>query len=318
MRNLTVMGEIYVRFTAEANGCELSQAQHFSRSVGGSAALVSAAAAKLGLSARLIAATGADAFGNYLCRTLAAAGVRTDTVLQVKNAATPKLFVAFSCDSVPELLFDRSAAAELQAFGQQPDADRFSDTDALFFSSGGLRSASARAAQLAAIRYASARNAIICYDYALPADVFEDDAAVQGMDAFLSQAQIVACGTDALPHLLGEQMPVELLKQRMHGRRKLWIVFTESGVEILTKSQQLRVNTASELRHGGAREAFLTGFLYCAMQESADPRMLAGMPPEHLTRWAAVAAVCASLCINGGFPTKSQLRMALRQQATRK
>lgn len=311
-RGFTVMGEIYVRFTADIGGCRLAETARFSRSIGGSAAMTAAAAAKLGMTPQIIGMTGADSFGGFLSGTLRECGVRTETLFRTAAAATPKLFCAFPDDGTPEIEYDRNSAADLLLSERMICGDWFSDTGALYFGSGGLRSAAARGAQMAAIRYASAKNALICYDYAPIPDMEGDAEAVSGADSFLAQAHMVAIGSESLPHLLDPTEPLSVLTEKMHGRRRLWVVFCSDGkVCLYTRSAEIVRQLPVVLRQGGRREAFLAAFLYCALQDHADPRMLGGMPKEKLTRWLHVAAVSGMLYTDGRFPSKASLRMEI-------
>lgn len=315
-RKLMLMGETYVRFSAEVSGCGLSRVPRFSRSIGGAAAWAATAAARLGMHPRLITSVGTDAFGTFLCDALAATGVQTQTVFHTDAGATPKRFCAFPSEAAPESCYDRIGTADVYLPEAWIQADWFADVGALYFCSGGLRSESACAAQMSAIRYASAKNAVICYDYAMPPDIGDDALHAASIDRFLSQAHIIACSADTMPHLIGEANPMDALPHRMHGRRKLWLLFEPDGsVQLLTKHQQHRVLVGAALLRETVREAFLAAFLHCALQEDADPRMLPSLPYPKLLRWLTIAAAYASLCgTRGTFATQGQLRMLLHTQ----
>ena len=83
----------------------------FERSLGGTAANVAVAAARLGRRARLVSAVGSDPFGVFVRRELARLGVGTDDVTVLDGLRTPLAFSELHPPDDFPLWFHRDADA---------------------------------------------------------------------------------------------------------------------------------------------------------------------------------------------------------------
>ncbi len=319
-KQLVAMSELLTLFLPNNTGESISAVRSFSRICGGNAALAAAAAARLGIQARLIAMAGTDPFSDASRKTLQRCGVRTDTVFATDAAHIGK---AFCCCSAQQLywFYDRLYSADLLLQPEHIEAEWFAEAGVLHFSSGGLRSESSRCAHRAAIQYACTKNAVISFDFAAAPDLHSTPHLMHTLESFLPLSHIIWCTEAELPLLIGNRPPQAAFPALTGGRTKLWIVEQADGtMELYTKSQhQTRKPIPTERRNlPGARAAFIGGFLYSMLQDHADPRLLSAMPAEILSRWATFSALCAAFSRTGigaaaSFPTRSQLDLFMRR-----
>jgi 5-dehydro-2-deoxygluconokinase len=107
---LVVIGRVGVDLYPQQTGA-LEDASTFAKSVGGSAANVAVAAARLGRHVALISKTGDDRFGHYLWRELGRFGIDTRWVTTTQECKTPLTFAELDPPEDPGLEFYREPTA---------------------------------------------------------------------------------------------------------------------------------------------------------------------------------------------------------------
>lgn len=135
-----IMGRIGVDLYPQQEG-PLEYVTSFAKSVGGTAANVAVAAARLGISVDLITAVGDDQFGEYLVRALRGFGVGTDLISTDQVLRTPLAFAELDPPESPGLLFYRSPSApDLQLVTRAGDARTtgFAEADLAWVTGTGL------------------------------------------------------------------------------------------------------------------------------------------------------------------------------------
>ncbi len=124
MYDLIVMGRLGVDLYPLSAGVPLDRVETFGRFLGGSAANVAVAAARLGPRTALVSRTGADPFGAYLRRELAAFGVDARWVTEVAAYPTPVTFCeVFPPDDFPLYFYRQPRAPDLEIRPGESDLD---------------------------------------------------------------------------------------------------------------------------------------------------------------------------------------------------
>lgn len=115
MVDVLVFGRCGVDIYPLQVGLGLEDVETFGKFLGGSAANVAVAAARLGLTTALVSATGDDPFGRYVKRELARLGVDNRYVGTVADLPTPVTFCEmFPPDRFPIWFYRRPSAPDLQ------------------------------------------------------------------------------------------------------------------------------------------------------------------------------------------------------------
>lgn len=117
----------------------LGDVSSFSRSLGGSAANVAAAAARLGLTTAVVTRTGDDAFGAFVRGELARLGVDTRFVSALAATQTPLAFCElFPPDHFPVTFYRGSDAPDLLIAADDLDLDALTSATVLWATATGL------------------------------------------------------------------------------------------------------------------------------------------------------------------------------------
>ncbi|MGM9948952.1 MAG: carbohydrate kinase [Lysinibacillus sp.] len=108
MKTVMCIGELLIDFFCTETNVTLVEGRHYEKQAGGAPANVCAAIAKLGGKAKFCGKVGNDAFGDFLQRSLADAGVDTSMLVR-GNAPTTLAFVSRTGDGERDFLFNRGA-----------------------------------------------------------------------------------------------------------------------------------------------------------------------------------------------------------------
>jgi 5-dehydro-2-deoxygluconokinase len=147
------MGRIGVDLYPLQAGVPLAQVRSFGKFLGGSAANVAVAAARLGRSAAVITRTGADPFGTYLHQTLTELGVDDRWVTPVDSAPTPVAFCElFPPDDFPVYFYRRPKAPDLEIHTDELDYFAIRAARIFWITGTGLSEEPSRSATLAALK----------------------------------------------------------------------------------------------------------------------------------------------------------------------
>jgi 5-dehydro-2-deoxygluconokinase len=132
-------------------GVGLEDVETFGKFLGGSAANVAVAAARLGNRSALISGVGADPFGNYVRAELARLGVDNRYLVTSDNYPTPVTFCEiFPPDDFPLYFYRRPSAPDLQVSARDIDADAVRSTRLYWSTVTGLSEEPSRSAHFAA------------------------------------------------------------------------------------------------------------------------------------------------------------------------
>ncbi|GLP70991.1 5-dehydro-2-deoxygluconokinase [Streptomyces sp. TUS-ST3] len=147
------MGRIGVDLYPLQSGVPLAQVRSFGKHLGGSAANVAVAAARLGRSTAVITRTGADPFGTYLHQTLTELGVDNRWVTPVESSATPVTFCElFPPDDFPLYFYRRPQAPDLEIHTDELDYYAIRAARVFWITGTGLSAEPSRSATLAALK----------------------------------------------------------------------------------------------------------------------------------------------------------------------
>ncbi|EGX57301.1 carbohydrate kinase [Streptomyces zinciresistens K42] len=151
--DLITMGRIGVDLYPLQPGLPLARVETFGKFLGGSAANVAVAAARLGRRAAVITRTGDDAFGAYLHDALRDFGVDDRWVTPVAAYPTPVTFCEiFPPDDFPIYFYRQPKAPDLEIHPDELDHEAIGAARVLWVTGTGLSEEPSRSATLAALR----------------------------------------------------------------------------------------------------------------------------------------------------------------------
>ncbi|MGW7203509.1 5-dehydro-2-deoxygluconokinase [Streptomyces sp. NPDC054837] len=151
--DLITIGRIGVDLYPLQSGVPLSDVQNFGKFLGGSAANVSVAAARLGRSSAVITRTGDDPFGTYLHTALKEFGVDDRWVTSVAGYPTPLTFCEiFPPDDFPLYFYRRPKAPDLEIHTDELDYFAIRAARIFWITGTGLSEEPSRSATLAALK----------------------------------------------------------------------------------------------------------------------------------------------------------------------
>jgi 2-dehydro-3-deoxygluconokinase len=258
---LTVcLGESLVVF-APATAGPFAEVATFHRTIGGAESNVARGLAALGLPAAWVGAVGADGFGQYLLRTLAAAGVDTSGVL-VDPTRPTGLYVKETRDgrSVPHYYRAGSAAAALGPGAlAAPSVRALLERAALVHVSGITGALSDSCLEL--LRAVLSGPAPVSIDLNWRAGLWRDrDPAV--LPALLDAAEIVLLGSDEAAEALGTGDP-SALRELLPGPDT--IVIKDGATSAIAVDGHGRTEVAAldveVVEPVGAGDGFAAGYL---------------------------------------------------------
>lgn len=150
--DLITMGRIGVDLYPLQSGVPLAQVETFGKFLGGSAANVAVAAARLGRSSAVITRTGDDPFGVYLHEALKEFGVDDRWVAPVAQYPTPVTFCEiFPPDDFPLYFYRRPKAPDLEIRTDELDLSAIRAARIFWITGTGLSEEPSRSATLAAL-----------------------------------------------------------------------------------------------------------------------------------------------------------------------
>ncbi|MBU8553069.1 5-dehydro-2-deoxygluconokinase [Streptomyces sp. Babs14] len=152
--DLITMGRIGVDLYPLQTGVPLAEVETFGKFLGGSAANVAVAAARLGRTSAVVTRTGDDAFGGYLHRALKEFGVDDRWVTPVAAYPTPVTFCEiFPPDDFPLYFYRRPKAPDLEIHPEELDVDAIRAAAVFWITGTGLSEEPSRTATLAALAH---------------------------------------------------------------------------------------------------------------------------------------------------------------------
>ncbi|MGC9496484.1 5-dehydro-2-deoxygluconokinase [Streptomyces sp. WG7] len=152
--DLITMGRIGVDLYPLQTGVSLAEVETFGKFLGGSAANVAVAAARLGRATAVVTRTGDDPFGGYLHQALKEFGVDDRWVTPVSAHPTPVTFCElFPPDDFPLYFYRRPKAPDLEIHPEELDLDAIRAASVFWITGTGLSEEPSRTATLAALAH---------------------------------------------------------------------------------------------------------------------------------------------------------------------
>ncbi|MBK6013605.1 5-dehydro-2-deoxygluconokinase [Streptomyces sp. MBT53] len=152
--DLITMGRLGVDLYPLQTGVPLPQVTTFGKFLGGSAANVAVAAARLGREVALVSRTGDDPFGTYLHEALRDFGVDDRWVTPVADYPTPVTFCEiFPPDDFPLYFYRQPKAPDLEIDAHELDLDAIHQARIFWITGTGLSEEPSRTATLAALAH---------------------------------------------------------------------------------------------------------------------------------------------------------------------
>jgi sugar/nucleoside kinase (ribokinase family) len=158
--DLLCVGELLVDMIAASYG-DLTECREFQRFAGGSPANIASNVRKLGFTAGLVAAVGADAFGDFLIKSVREVGLDS-SLIQRRSDESTSLVVINRTTASPTPIFYRNSDFKITV---TPDLmEKVLDSSILHLSCWPLSAEPARSSAKAMIAAAHGRGAMVCLD----------------------------------------------------------------------------------------------------------------------------------------------------------
>ncbi|MFF0970765.1 5-dehydro-2-deoxygluconokinase [Streptomyces sp. NPDC003703] len=313
--DVITMGRIGVDLYPLQTGVPLSRVSTFGKFLGGSAANVAVAAARLGRRTAVITRTGDDPFGDYLHEALRGFGVDDRHVTAVPGLPTPVTFCeVFPPDDFPLYFYRRPKAPDLEIDAHDLDLAAVADARVFWVTGTGLSEEPSRTATLAALAH-RARSGHTVFDLDWRPVFWTDPAAARPFYAEALRHATVAVGNlDEVEVATGVREPRAAARALLDAGAELAVVKQgPAGVLALDRAGRtaevppLPVEVLNGL---GAGDAF--GGALCH-------GLLAGWDLARVMRYAnaAGAIVASRLECSSAMPDAAEVESALAAGAVR-
>ena len=285
-------------------GVGLEDVETFGKFLGGSAANVSVAAARLGRRAALVTGVGDDPFGRFVRRALRELGVDDAHVVVDPDHLTPVTFCEIlPPDDFPLYFYRRPTAPDLQLTAEGLDLDAVRGADLLWLTLTGFCEEPSRAAHHAALAARGRRSHTVLDLDHRPVFWTSREAAGEQARRALEGVTVAVGNQDECAVATGETDPDRAADALLAAGVELAVVKQgPRGVLGATREQRVTVPpTPVEVVNGlGAGDAF---------GGSLIDGLLAGRPLEEvLTRANAAGAIVASrLECSTAMPTAAEV-----------
>ncbi|MGQ4599749.1 5-dehydro-2-deoxygluconokinase [Nocardia sp. R6R-6] len=305
---LVSTGRVGVDLYPLQSGVGLEDVDTFGKFLGGSAANVAVAAARLGRRSALWSGVGADPFGRFVRRELVRLGVSDQLVTITDRYPTPVTFCeVFPPDDFPLYFYRRPSAPDLQITAGQVDAETIRGAGVFWCTATGLSQEPSRAAHFAAWEVRGRRpSTVLDLDYR-PMFWNDETQAGEQMRRALAQVTVAVGNREECRIAVGETDPDRAADALLDLGVDLAIVKQgPDGVLGRTRHESVVVApVAVEVRNGlGAGDAF--GGSLC-------DGLLAGLDLETILRRAnaAGAIVASRLECSTAMPTQGEIAALL-------
>jgi 5-dehydro-2-deoxygluconokinase len=293
-------------------GVGLEHVESFGKFLGGSAANVAVAAARLGNRTALISGVGADPFGTFVRNELAGLGVDNRYVTTHGEYPTPVTFCEiFPPDNFPLYFYRRPSAPDLQIRPGELDLDAVRSARLYWSTVTGLSEEPSRSAHFAAWEArARARHTVLDLDYR-PMFWETPAAATEQVQRALQHVTVAVGNREECQIAVGESNPQRAADALLDLGVELAIV-KQGPRGVLGKTRHTHVNVAPndvDVVNGlGAGDAF--GGSLCH-------GLLNGWPLEKTLRYAnaAGAIVASRLECSTAMPTAAEIAELADQTA---
>ncbi|MFH9405250.1 5-dehydro-2-deoxygluconokinase [Streptomyces sp. NPDC017638] len=313
--DLITMGRIGVDLYPLQTGVPLARVSSFGKFLGGSAANVAVAAARLGRHTAVITRTGDDPFGTYLHEALRGFGVDDRWVTPVPGLPTPVTFCEiFPPDDFPLYFYRRPKAPDLEIHTRELDLDAIREAGIFWVTGTGLSEEPSRTATLAALAHRD-RAGITVFDLDWrPVFWADPDTARPFYAEALRHATVAVGNLDEVEIATGTRDPHAAARALLAAGAELAVVKQgPKGVLAVSRageSAEVPPLPVTVLNGLGAGDAF--GGSLCH-------GLLAGHDLETVMRHAnaAGAIVASRLECSSAMPTSDEVAAALATGAVR-
>jgi 5-dehydro-2-deoxygluconokinase len=293
-------------------GIGLEQVESFGKFLGGSAANVAVAAARLGNSAALISGAGDDPFGNFVRAELARLGVDNRYVATHGEYPTPVTFCEiFPPDHFPLYFYRKPSAPDLQITPSEIDLDAVRDARLYWSTVTGLSEEPSRSAHFAAwTARGRAPLTVLDLDYR-PMFWESPTAATEQVQRALTQVTVAVGNREECEIAVGESNPHRAADALLDLGVELAIVKQgPRGVLGKTKHSAVTVapNEVDVVNGLGAGDAFGGSLIHGLLRD---------WPLEKTLRYAnaAGAIVASRLECSTAMPTAAEVAALAEQTA---
>ena len=313
--DVLVIGRCGIDLYPTRGGVPLDEIDTFGKFLGGSAANVAVAAARLGRAVALISGVGADPFGRYVRRQLRALGVDDRYVGTCPDLPTPVTFCEiFPPDDFPIYFYRRPSAPDLQVDAGDIDSEAVRSARLFWATATGLCEEPSRSAHFAAWR-ARGRAPMTVLDLDYRAQFWEStEAAGTQLRRALPQVTVAVGNRAECEVAVGETDPLAAAEALLDFGLELAVVkLGPDGALARTRSETVVIPAFSvPVVNGlGAGDGF--GGSLCN-------GLLAGWPVAEILRYAnaAGALVAGKLECSTAMPTWAEITaLADRTEAAR-
>jgi len=230
--DLITMGRIGVDLYPLQSGVSLAQVETFGKFLGGSAANVAVAAARLGRNTAVITRTGDDPFGAYLHEALKEFGVDDRWVTPVAAYPTPVSFCEIlPPDDFPLYFYRQPKAPDLEIHSEELDYFAIRATRVLWITGTGLSEEPSRSATLAALK-ARDKAGMTVFDLDRRPTLWNDSAWKNPAEAHPYYAEALRHATVAVGNLDECEVATGVREPRACAEALL-----EAGVELAVVKQ---------------------------------------------------------------------------------
>ena len=289
-------------------GVGLEDVATFGKFLGGSAANVAVAAARLGHSPALVTGVGDDPFGRFVCRALRELGVDDGQVVVVSEHLTPVTFCEiFPPDNFPLYFYRRPTAPDLQVRPEALDLDAIRGTALFWATVTGLAEEPSRSAHHAAWEARERRrHTVLDLDYRPMFWTSQEEATAQ-VRAALPHVTVAVGNREECEVAVGETDADRAADALLEAGVELAVVKQgPRGVLAKTRTERVVVPpTPVEVVNGlGAGDAFGGSLVH---------GLLTGLPLEQVLRNAnaAGAIVASRLECSTAMPTSDEIAALL-------
>ena len=204
MPEAVTLGELLIDFVSIEKDVSLAQLPSFVGAAGGAPANVAVGLARLGVSAGFIGKVGHDPFGDFLRRTLDAAGVDTQLLRVAPAARTTLAFVATRSDGHKDIAFYRNPGADMLLTPEEVDRWYLESARLLHFGSVSLSRSPAREATMQAALRARDAGLLVSYDPNWRPTLWDDPREARGrIWEAMSVAHVVHCADEEWEFVTG-------------------------------------------------------------------------------------------------------------------
>lgn len=306
--DLLTMGRVGIDLYPLEGGVGLADVERYGRFLGGSAANVAVAGARLGHSAALLSRTGDDPFGRFIRRELERLGVSARLVGISPGLATPITFCEiFPPDNFPLYFYREPIAPDLTIAADDLDVEAVRDARVLWTTATGLSREPSRSAHLAAWA-ARGRGPLTVLDLDYRAEFWESpQSAAAQVSRALEHVSVAVGNQEECAIAVGETEPARAARALLDSGVSLAVVkcgpegvLAQSATETVVVGAH-RVNVVNGL---GAGDGFGGALVH---------GLLSGWTLERTVRFANVAGalVASQLECAAAMPTVAEVEGAL-------